>query len=471
MPTMSPRLNRRVICQLAAAGVAGWSVADLLAMRAAAGLGPRTSAKAKNVLVIYEQGGLSHMDTWDPKPDVVAEHRSPYKPVSTTIPGMQFTELLSKTAAVADKLTVVRAMHHKAGRVAGGHPDGTQYALSGAHPQSPLEMPDIGSVVSHVMGSDCKYLPPYIMVPGNHEQAAMTRTGFLPASTKVFKIEGRDLSAKDWKVGPIKLAREVNETRLAGRQQLLATLNGRLSNNAETAPSFGGMERFYDQAFDMLTSAKVAAAFDYQGEPAAVREKYGVGHRGACYLVGRKLIEAGVRFVTVDPRWPLTAETPMGSNLNWDHHDYIYTSGTCNLPGAGGGGAGRYGIGHWCMMGSVDQAFAALIDDLDQSGLLDETLVCFVTEFGRTPRLNKSQGRDHHVGAYSIVFAGAGVPGGQIIGRSDRDGGYVLDQAYTPENYAATIYEKLGIDRHQPVYTASHRPVFFGTAADPIPGV
>ena len=171
-----------------------------------------------------------------------------------------------------------------------------------------------------------------------------------------------------------------------------------------------------------------------------------------------------MRFVTVDVRWPLTGETPGGSNLNWDHHDFIYAKKTCNLPGAGGGGAGRYGIGHWCMMGSTDQAFAALIEDLDQRGLLAETLVCFVTEFGRTPRLNKFQGRDHWAHAYSIVLAGAGVPGGQVIGRSDREGGHVTDQPYTPEDYAATIYEKLGIDRSLPLYTSGNRPIFFGHA-------
>jgi hypothetical protein len=158
----------------------------------------------------------------------------------------------------------------------------------------------------------------------------------------------------------------------------------------------------------------------------------------------------------------LTVETPGGFNLNWDHHDLIYARGSCGTVRDKAGGEGRYGIGTWPMMGSTDQAFAALIDDLDQRGLLAETLVCFVTEFGRTPRLNKFQGRDHWTNAYSIVFAGAGVPGGQVIGRTDKEGGHVAEQAHTPEDYAATIYEKLGIDRSRPLYTSSHRPVYFG---------
>ncbi len=465
MNSWSPGLTRRQALQFGAAGILGCSLPRMLELQAAA-TGRRT-ARAKNVLVVLEQGGMSHIDTWDPKPDVVVDHRSPYRPVATRVPGMQFTELLTKTASIADKLAVVRSMHHRSGRIAAGHPDGTQYALSGAHPGSSTEMPDIGSLVGHILGTECRELPPYIMVPGNSEQAKESRTGFLPGSTRVFKTGGRDLAAPEWNIASSLTRPDVPAQRLTGRQNLLAALENVNSDRGAINP--GGMDRFYEQAFDMMTSPRVAAAFNYQGEPVAVRERYGRGHRGACYLVGRKLIEAGVRFVTVDTRWPLTSETPMGSNLNWDHHDFIYTTGTCNLPGAGGGGAGRYGIGHWVMMGSVDQAFSALIEDMDQRGLLDETLVCFVTEFGRTPRLNRSQGRDHHVGAYSIAFAGAGVPGGQVIGRSDRDGGLVVDLPFTPENYAVSIYEKLGIDRARPVYTSSNRPIFIGHGFEPIP--
>jgi hypothetical protein len=228
------------------------------------------------------------------------------------------------------------------------------------------------------------------------------------------------------------------------------------------------MDRFYAQAFDTLTSPKVARAFDYRSEPAAVRERYGAGHRGACYLVGRKLIEAGVRFVTVDVRWPHTKDLPGGFNLNWDHHDFIYSKGSCGTVRDKAGGEGRYGIGTWVMMGSTDRAFAALIEDMDQRGLLAETLVCFVTEFGRTPKLNKFQGRDHWTNAYSIAFAGAGVRGGQVVGSTDRDAGQVSNDPQTPESYAATVFAKLGIDRAKPLYTASNRPVFIGGDADPI---
>lgn len=421
---------------------------------------------AKNVLVILEQGGMSHMDTWDPKPLAPSDHRSPFKPISTSASGIQFTELLAHTSRVADKLAVVRSMiHPKAG--ANGHPEGTQYMLSGSHPGGPMEMPDIGCIVSKILGSDNRDLPPYIMVPGNDEQHASARNGFLPAASRAFKTGGEHVSLPNWKVADLLPRGENSGPRLDHRRQMLATLDQRFSTNH----SIAGMDRFYSQAFDTLTSRGVENAFDLSTESPTTRELYGKGHRGACYLVGRKLIEAGVRFVTVDVRWPLNEETPGGFDLNWDHHDLIYTSGSCGTIRDKAGGEGRYGIGHWVMMGSTDRAFAALIDDLDQRGLLAETLVCFITEFGRTPRMNKFGGRDHWTDAYSIVFAGAGVPGGRIIGRTDNEGGYVLDDPHTPEEYASTIYEKLGIDRSKPLYTAADRPVLFGHAAEPIAAV
>lgn len=466
----SPLLTRRTLLKTGMAGVAGLSTAQLLALQAQAGA-TGAKAAAKRVLVVYEQGGLSHMDTWDPKPDAVAEHRSPHGPISTSVAGIQFTSLLPHTARIAQKIAVVRSMHHaKAG--ADAHPNGTQYALSGAHPSSPIEMPDVGCVVTRLLGTDAPSLPPYVMVPGNHEQAAETRTGFLPAALKVFKTGGGNLDDPRWKVADLLARPENGDRRLSGRQHLLQSLDERFLAKPEAgagaARSLDGMERFYEQAFDTLTSPKVTQAFDLRTESDATRDRYGRGHRGACYLLGRKLIESGVRFVTVDVRWPLTPETPGGFNLNWDHHDLIYTPASCGTVRDKAGGEGRYGIGHWVMMGSTDQAFAALIEDLDERGLLAETLVCFVSEFGRTPRLNKFAGRDHWTNAYSIAFAGAGVPGGQIIGLSDRDGGYVVSQAFTPEDYATTIYEKLGLDRDKPIYTAANRPVFYGHLGRPI---
>lgn len=457
--------SRRRALQVGSAGVLGLSLPHWLAMQAHAAAS-RTKPAAKNVLVILEQGGLSHMDTWDPKPFAPSDHRSPFKPIATSVSGIQFTELLAHSSRVADKLAVVRSMWHpKAG--ANGHGEGTQYMLSGSHPNSLLEMPDIGCVATKILGSQCRDLPPYIMVPGNNEQNAVTKTGFLPAASRVFKTGGSDVSSPQWKVADLLPRGENAGARLDGRRQMLASLDARFAPTRDVE----GMDRFYSQAFDTLTSSRVESAFQLKTESSETRELYGRGHRGACYLVGRKLIEAGVRFVTVDVRWPFSEEVPGGFNLNWDHHDLIYTSGSCGTIRNKAGGEGRYGIGHWVMMGSTDRAFAALIEDMDQRGLLAETLVCFITEFGRTPKLNQFGGRDHWTDAYSIVFAGAGTPGGIVIGKTDDDGGYVLDSPHTPEQYASTIYEKLGIDRSKPLYTSANRPVYFGHAAEPIEGV
>ncbi len=462
--SISSEWARRHLLKTGTAGILGMSLPQLLA--AESGSARTHTASAKRVIVILEQGGLSHIDTWDPKPAAVAEHRSPFLPISTTVAGIQFTSLLPRTARIAHKLAVVRSMHHNKGG-ADAHPNGTQYALSGAHPSSILEMPDVGSVVSLLLGTDNQSLPPYVMIPGNSEQAAETRTGFLPKSLSVFKTGGHDLSDRKWEVADLLARIDNSGSRLNNRQQLLESLDHRFASDTDKA-SLHGMDRFYEQAFNSLTSQEVAHAFDLSAEPESVREDYGRGHRGSCYLLGRRLLEAGVRFVTVDVRWPLTNETPGGFNLNWDHHDLIYTPGSCGTVRDKAGGEGRYGIGHWVMMGSTDRAFAALISDLDERGLLDETLVCFISEFGRTPRLNKFAGRDHWTNAYSIAFAGAKIPGGQIIGESDRDGGYVVSQAYTPEDYATSIYEKLGVDRSRPLFTSAHRPVHFGHMGQPI---
>jgi hypothetical protein len=402
---------------------------------------------------------MSHMDTWDPKPHAVAEHRSPFRTIQTPVPGMQFTELLSRTAEHAAKLTVVRCMIQPTPGIGNSHPRGSQYIYSGEAPGGPVEMPDIGSVIAQRMGSECRYLPPYIMVPGNSEQAAETRTGFLPPGTSVFKTGGLDLSDPSWRVSNLDLLGGIDRRRFRDRGDLLSNLDIGLTP-AGSGTQVEAMSAFTHQAQDMLTNPLTRRAFDLASESFAVRDRYGLGHRGQCYLLGRKLIEAGVRYVMIDVREPLVARYRGGSNMNWDHHDFIYSNADTAIAG-GGPGAGRWGIGTWPMMGSTDRAFSALLEDLHQRGLLDETLVCFVTEFGRTPRINERRGRDHWTFAFSFAFAGAGVPGGQLVGATDRDGGYIIsDTTYTIEDYAATVYEKAGFDRTQPLRTPDGRPIF-----------
>lgn len=432
-----------------------------------------SSPQAKNVLVIFEQGGVSHIDTWDPKPKLPAEHRSPFSNIATSVPGVHFTELLKQTSVFADRLTLVRCMTQPTPGIGNSHPQGSQYVFSGEAPGGPVDMPDISSVVSLVLGNPTTHLPSNIMVPGTNEQAASSQIGFLPPAHKVFKTGG-NLSDPNWTVPNLGLL-GIDQAQFKDRTDLLSNLDIGVLGAAQ-ATDAQAMKALLNQAADMLTNEATRKAFDLQSESAAVRERYGSGHRGQSYLLGRKLIEAGVRFVTVDCREPMTSwrngeqvTYAGGSNMNWDHHDAIYSDHHTNIKN-GGPGAGRYGIHTWPMMGSLDQALSALLEDLEQRGLLEETLLCFVSEFGRTPKINNRQGRDHWTHAFTFTFAGAGVPGGQIVGNTDKDGGYITSSmAYRIEDYAATIYEKLAIDRTEPIYTPADRPIFLAKDGQPIP--
>jgi len=462
------RIARRSFLQLGMLGAASSLIRPGRAF--AAGEKGRRPPRAKNVLVVFEQGGVSQMDTFDPKPDAVAEHRSPFKTIDTVVPGLRFTELLSKTAKVADKLTVVRCMNQPTPGIGNSHPKGSRYVFSGEAPGGPVDMPDIGSILALRMGSDCRYLPPYVIVPGNSEQASQARPGFLSSGLAGFKTGGVDLSAPDWRVSNLDLIGGIDARRFRDRSDLLSNLDvGLATVGANATRQVEAMASFVGQAQDMLSNPLTRKAFDLGTEPDAIRDLYGRGHRGQCYLLGRKLIEAGVRLVTVDVREPLTAKTPGGSNMNWDHHDFIYSAESTKIKN-GGPGAGRFGIGTWPMMGSTDQAFAALIADMDGRGLLADTLVCFVTEFGRTPKINERLGRDHWTSSFSFAFAGAGVPGGRVVGETDKDGGYIVsDTGYTIEDYAATVYEKLGLDRAEPLRTPDNRPIAIAAKGRPIP--
>ncbi|MFM7321877.1 MAG: DUF1501 domain-containing protein [Armatimonadota bacterium] len=445
-----------------------------LAGTPASALVPTPNGRARRVLVIFEQGGLSHTDTWDPKPDAPAEHRSPFKPIATSADGVQFTELLGRTARVAHKLTVVRCMTQPTPGIGDSHPKGSKYIFTGEAPGGPVDQPDIGSVVAQRLSTDALYLPSNILVPGNSEQAAESSPGFLPPGYAAFRTGGSPVDPQ-WRVPNLGLAAGIDERRFRDRSDLLSRLDLGVAHGVQ-GRDVDALQALMHQATDMLTSPKTRRAFDLDAEPDALRDAYGRGHRGQSYLLARKLLESGVRYVTVDCREPMhtwrdgkRVTFDGGGNMNWDHHDAIYSPTHTNIPG-GGAGAGRYGIKTLPMMGSVDQAFSTLIDDLDRRGLLADTLVCFVSEFGRTPKINDRQGRDHWTHAFSFAFAGAGVPGGQVVGSTDKDGGFISSSmAYTIEDYAATIYEKVGLDRTKPLHTPSGRPVPIALRGKPIP--
>lgn len=472
--------RRRAIGSISA-GVLGTGLPQWLHQEARAREGAsRSVSGARNVLVIYEEGGISQMDTWDPKPEAPMDHRTPYSPIATNVPGIQFSSLMPQIARHADKLTVVRSMTTT--RVA-GHIEGCLEFLKGYRFDSPSfqgttlsshRFPDIGSVVAELLGTDCPELPPYIFCPGANLPNFVNNPGFLHRSRAAWKLGtrslGENVAEPGWRVKSLDFPPDSTRDRLLKRQGLLNRLDQTPTSAVNAAEV---LSRHYHRAFDLLTSPKVQAALSFQNESPALVDRYGRDHRGMSYLLGRKLIEAGVRFVTVTVIQPselvgrLNNGEPNGAFLNWDHHEGIYRNGPCGGPQAMSNGE-RYGLPHPVMMPSYDRSVSALLEDLQNRGLLQETLVCFITEMGRTPRINQWEGRDHWARAMSIAFAGAGVPGGQIVGKTDREAGDVLDRPYTPCDYAETIYHKLGINTDHRLKMSDGRPVEFSEGGQPI---
>ncbi len=428
--------------------------------------------RARQVLVVYEEGGISQMDTWDPKPDAPSDHRSPYRPIATSVPGIQFSELMPQIARHADKLAVVRSMTST--KVA-GHLEGCQEFFKGYRFETASAFPDIGAVVSELLGTDCPQLPPYVFCPGANMPNHITTTGFLRPSRAPWKLGtkslGENVADPNWKVASLQPRPGLSGARFGERRLLLERLGE--PDSLARIDSAQLLRRNYEHALDLLTSPKVQAAFDLTTESEAMRDRYGRDHRGCCYLLGRKLIEAGVRFVTVTVIQPPehvgrpNYGQANGVFLNWDHHEGIYNNGPCGGPQAQSNSE-RYGLPHPVMMPSLDRSLSALLEDLAQRGLLEETLVCFITEMGRTPRINKWQGRDHWARAMSIAFAGAGVPGGQVVGVTDREAADVVERRYTPYDYAETVYRKLGIDTELRLRKPSGLPIDFTDGGQPI---
>ena len=475
-----PNAERRRVLSSLSAGMLGCGLADLLSLQTVAGEPTSERRKARNVLVLYEEGGISQMDTWDPKPQAPVDHRSPYAPIATNVPGIQVTSLMPQIAGHVDKLSIVRSMTTT--RVA-GHIEGCLEFIKGYRFDSPLfqgtglnshRFPDIGSIVTDQLGTDCAELPGYIFCPGANLPNFVNNTGFLHRSRAAWKLGtrslGENVAAPGWRVKSLDPQPGLSQDRMQARRNLLQSLDVTPTAAEQVAKAFS---RNYEHAFDLLTSPRVQAALSFDRDAPALLDRYGRDHRGMCYLMGRKLIESGVRFVTVTVIQPSDLVgrpnngEPNGAFLNWDHHEGIYRNGPCGGPQAMNNGE-RYGLPHPVMMPSLDRSFSALLEDMHDRGLLEETLVCLITEMGRTPRLNKWQGRDHWARAMSIAFAGAGVPGGQVIGQTDREAADVTDRRYTPADYAETLYRKLGIDTAPRLKMPDGTPVDFTDQGRPI---
>ncbi len=374
-------------------------------------------ARARSVINIFLPGGIAAQESFDPKLLVPIEYRGPLGTMKTKLEGVYFSEQLRHTAAIAGKICVIRAMTHGEA----DHSRGTHNMFTGWRPSPAVQYPSIGSIVSHELGPR-NNLPPYVCVPTQPNDYA--GTGYLGSAYGPFSL-GADPANGSFQVRDLNLPRGVDEKRFEERRELRAAVDAHFSS-LEKSDALDGMDEFYRRAYALISSSQARAAFDLNAEPAKLRDEYGRNAAGQRFLLARRLVEAGVRFVSL-------------TYGGWDHHDNI-----------------RAGISN--QMPAFDQAFASLIRDLEARGLLDSTLVLVTTEFGRTPKINQTGGRDHYPKVFSILMAGGGIKAGCVHGSTDPTGTEVEDQPLTVPDYAATIYSLLGIDWEKTLL-AGARPV------------
>ncbi|MFN7924356.1 MAG: DUF1501 domain-containing protein [Bryobacteraceae bacterium] len=418
--------GRRDFMKIGSLGALGLNLPNLL--RAAEGAKPK---KDISIILLWQSGGCGQQDTFDMKPDAPKEYRGEFNPISTTVPGIQVCEHLPRTAKIADKLTILRSMRSREIN----HERAINYLLTGYLPLPTIEFPSIGSVISKELGPK-NGMPPYVAVPYTFPSYG---AGFLGGEFNPF-IAG-DANVTGYKVKDLTLPVDVDWQRVGNRRHLVEQMDKKF-RSIEASPDFKALDGFYHRAYDLLSSPAAKKAFDIEQEPAKLRERYGRTPVGQGALLARRLVESGVRFVTIAKGW-----------LNYDTHgDNFNTMKKVLLP-------------------EFDPAFATLVEDLDQRGMLDTTLVITTGEFGRTPKVNGDAGRDHHCKAWSVVFAGAGLTGGRVIGATDKTATEVTDNPVEPEDLMHTLYTMLGVDPAKEYHTVIGRPVKLANGGKMIPGL
>jgi hypothetical protein len=426
------RFNRREIMRIGGISLAGLSLSDLFE-QAVVGA-PLTDAafgRAKNIIFLYLNGGPPQHETFDPKPDAPAEVRGVYQPIQTNIPGIQFCELLPRIAAMADKLAVVRSMatddniHSSSGHWV---LTGKKYVGPNARTLQPTDWPYFGSHIKRYRPSDVLPALSTVMVPDiirlNENVTPAGQTGGLMGLQWSPERFVGDPSRPDYKIEGLE-PQGISLDRLRQRQTLQSQFDDRL-RELDHARSLNLFNTYRRQAFDLLTSGRAKQAFEIGREPDAVRERYGKNRWGQCVLLARRLIESGVRLVHVN--WPREPGDNASDNPLWDTH------------------AQNHDRLEDVLCPIFDVGFSALIEDLDQRGLLDETLVVAIGEFGRTPKINAKSGRDHWGSVFSFVMAGGGIAGGQVYGSSDSQGAFPKTNRVEPGHMTATIFHLLGLD-------------------------
>lgn len=436
-------LTRRDFLEVGSLGAVGLSLAEMTALQAQGAVA--NGHDSKSAIMIFNLGAPSQMDTFDMKPDAPSEIRGPFNPIATKASGVEICEIFPKHAEHADKFSIVRSCYHTAAAV---HDTGHQMMQTGRLYSGGINTPHAGCVTSYLRGRKSD-LPAHVILPepmGNtggglsHGQEA----GFLGKAHDPFVLMA-DPSKPDFKVPDLLPPKQIGEARISRRQRLREIVDSSI-NGFEKSENAKLLDSSFQAAFRIITSQQAREAFDLSKEPKKIRERYGMTRFGQCCLLARRLIEAGVRFVTVNTFLTVFNE------ITWDIHG---TKPFTSIEGMRDIVAPMY-----------DQAYGALLEDLELRGMLDETLVCNLSEFGRTPKVNPAGGRDHWPQCWSTYFAGGGIQGGRVVGRSDPDGGYPAERPVAPNEVVATIYQSLGFDLEANLPGPAGRPfplVDFGT--------
>jgi hypothetical protein len=407
---------------LRAGALAGLSLPALLRAKASASAKKDSlskHARAKSVILVYLGGGLSHHDSFDPKPEAPDDIRGKYGQIDTAVPGLRVSDKLPLMAKVMDKLALVRSGAHNNDH----HETATNWVLSGRFGTPFGDYPAVGAVVAHEAGFS-GHLPPYVAVPRNPSFTwELGKSAFLGGRYESFKAG--DPNQASYKVQDL-TAGDADAKKAARRDTLLKAVDG-LAKRVEGNDQIATYDEFHARAREMVLSSEARNAFAVEKEPQKLRDRYGRTTAGQSMLLARRLVEAGVRFVTVNYD-------------GWDHHAKIFQSLDKKLP-------------------EFDAAVSALVEDVHSRGTFEDTLLVVMGEFGRTPKLNKDAGRDHWGPAASLLFAGAGVKPGLVLGKTDRHGAYATQRPVSPADVAYTILDSLGIDPRKQLVTPDGRPI------------
>jgi uncharacterized protein (DUF1501 family) len=420
-PAHFRRPSRRSFLHVGLLGALGLTLDDFFRLRARAAeeaKGAAKEPKAQAVIHIFLPGGMAHQDSFDPKPYAPVEYRGEVGTTKTKLDGVFFSEYLKETAQLADKLTVCRSMTH--GEAA--HERGTHNMFTGYRPSPAIVFPSFGSIVSHELGVR-NNLPPYVCVPS--QPTTFAGSGYLSSAYAPFSL-GADPASGNFSVQDLTLPGGVDAKRFDTRKSMLQAVNEHFAEK-EKADGLVAMDTFYQRAYNLISSEKAREAFNINAEPAKLRDEYGRNAAGQRMLLARRLVAAGVRFVSM-------------TYGGWDMHTSIKQGMAGQLP-------------------EFDKAFAALVRDLDRGGLLKNTLVMVSSEFGRTPKINASAGRDHWPKVFSVVLAGGGIKAGTIYGTSDATATEPENDPLTVEDLAATVYHLLGVNHEKKLMSPGNRPI------------